>query len=74
MIRFDIHLGHAVIFDEILTEDGWLIWHDRTEGVFKIWENGQDFNVLTVGGTPESNYDAKCFTLEGCLNYVKRLT
>jgi hypothetical protein len=73
MIRLDTHLGHAVIFEDNVTEDGWLIWQDR--GYFCVWNNGQEFISTDVGGgPPEIKCDAVFTTLDDALQYVKGLT
>jgi len=79
MIRLDTHLGHAVIFEDNITEDGWLIWQGRGvdgfgTGFFYIWDNGQNFNVLTVGGTPDANWDAVYVSFDDAIKYVNGLT
>ncbi len=74
MIRLDTHLGHAVIFHDILTEDGWLIWYDSRISMFKIWNECVNFHVEGMNGWPEDNFDVVYPTLECCLTYVKGLT
>jgi len=67
MIRFVMDNNRAVIFNDVGSEDGWVVEYDHKDYKFLVWDNGERYALGEMHG---STFD----TLEEVLLAVNSYT